>query len=535
MKKSQRALYAQISNTAEYGIIPSSQTESQPQWTTITHKSQNLASQLPQSPKFKQEKLSMSEEYKIKMVHEWTEGDVSSWLRSILTPYFSSQNTLSNAANDVDNNISNYVWCFSQKQVDGMFILLKINCKKDIINKIMIDSNSNINESVIKIIYNSIVKLRKKAKKEIRALHPMKQSNLDEILISKYAQKKKSINISLKTNQNNFICLQITNNRYHRISIMCLMLLIFCIVLMFDFIPNKDFGGIFSMILFLFGNIIIIYTLYKENKNANNKLSVSMAISKNDELIINNDSDNEDFEYEHSDYKRVSNRGIKRTWTQHKDSDKQFYDSNKYKLSIGKIHILAIFCILFGCMTLIVSRWIKMSVNNSNNNQWLYWLYGFGIGIYIGGLGLILLCDLSFLKLFDDHNRRIRCYYFINFIYYLLIIGYYAINGKGLISLGIIVILSLIISFIVIIVTLFPRCVAIFTTSIVRIILPISIFVIHVITIGILLIQYKWKFYPIADKSSISGSVAFIILTTMFTIMISIDSSVFKKVAAYEI
>eukprot|EP01083_Nonionella_stella_P050821 135077_1 len=117
MKKSQRALYAQISNTAEYGIIPSSQTESQPQWTTITHKSQNLASQLPQSPKFKQEKLSMSEQYKIKMVHEWTEGDVSSWLRSILTPYFSSQNTLSNAANDVDNNISNYVWCFSQKQV----------------------------------------------------------------------------------------------------------------------------------------------------------------------------------------------------------------------------------------------------------------------------------------------------------------------------------------------------------------------------------------------------------------------------------
>ena len=557
MKKSQRALYAQKSMTAEYGINKShyhNAKDNEPRWTGKSAlPSQDLSSQIPKSPKNKP-KVSLSKEYKKKLIHEWSEGDVSSWLKVTLSSHF--QSNLTSAAND--DNMTNYIWAFNQKQVDGIFLIKHIDSKQDIIDKICIDQ-PNINDDVIKIIYKAIVKLRKKAKKQINNLHPMKQSNLDPEIRAKFAKTSLSLGAH-KTHKNNnnsqqngnediyssggkcgcLFFLKLTNNRFYRISIMAAMLLIFCVIEAIEFIPHKDYGGMFAMLLFLLGTIMIIIVIFKERRtnkyddkqkyvklsHGGGKQSVDVITQKNDKLTEDhrNDSDNE-VEYD-SDYREIGAYQVKRTWTAIQSADKEFYEQKKYTFSVGCGHVLAIIFILLGGIAWIASRWIVLKANTVDE-----WLYGFGIGVYIGGLCIMLVIDIAFLRLLDDHERRMLCIYSINFIYYFFVIGYYAINGSntGLdVILGIMVILSSIVSIGILIIYSKYRWVIAFSRGGMKVILPFFVALMHIGSIVILIIEYKFKFYPMpSDEASTVGSVAFVILSSLFQMMITIDSRIF--------
>lgn len=556
MKKSQQALYAQKSVTAEYGIQKSQyhSSDNEPRWTT-TSKTQNLGSQLPKSASNRQ-KLSISKEYKKKLVHEWNEGDVAAWLKSILTPHFSSKHDITSAAND--NNMTNYIWAFNQKKVDGIFLITKIDSEQDIINKLELDSSmgGNIDDEIIKSIYKGITKLKKKAKKQINNLHPMKQSNLDPEVRHKFKKKTLSLgahkvgtprdsyinnkDVDEILNESNMCsCLfffKLTNYRYYRISMMAVMLLIFCVIEAIDFIPDQDWGGTISMFLFLFGTVTILYVLYKERKeniydeNHPNYVKLShggqtsnQSVNK-EKLLPNYDrrgSDN-DVEYD-SDYNQ---RIVKRTWSEHRAADKQFYESKKYTFSVNCGHVIAIICILLGGISFIASRWIELNANTIDE-----WLYGFGIGIYIGGLCVMLAVDIAFLRLLDDHRRRILCLYFIHFNYYLFVIGFYAVNGAkddfGLnFVLGLIAIISAILSLIILLIYSNNRCVIRFSRFAGKVILPWFVLSAYIASTIVLIMEYGLKFSPIPE-ASVTGSVSFIILSSLFTFILTIDSRIF--------
>eukprot|EP01083_Nonionella_stella_P082387 227403_1 len=508
----QHPLYAQKSKTAQYGIKPSQQdpehpqTSHKPEWTIAERKSQDLARQIPKSSK--PDANALNEDYTTKLVHEWNVNDAGEWLNATLNQ------------NDIDDTvISKYVLFFKQENINGTYLITKIDSHQYLLD--LCTEHAPINtiqtKDITQIIFNTITKLKKRAKREINRLHPMKQSNLDELLKDQFITKDETVPFIHENNEietpssDASFCsrlMQITENRQDRISLLSLILLMFCLISSIDFIPNNDYGGIFAMVMFVVGTCIIMCLLCREGHADYAPKYIDLK-GRQQKKHGNIDTDN-----------LLRDAGG--------DQEDKVRDMNEYTLSVGGFHILAIICVLFGGMAFVVSRWMKMGAISMDE-----WLYGFGIGFYIGGLCLILVVDLAFIKLLDKHSRRMKCYHLMNFMYYLLVIGYFAVKIK-FVFLGIIAITAAFISLVVMIVFSFPRLLEMFAQSLIKVVLPTWIVLIHIVTMICLLGAYDMKFYPVVDDASVYGSIAFIILSSTVAVILAIDSRISLKTPWYK-
>ena len=171
--------YVQEARKSQWGRIQSkSPRKEEPQWArdSAASKSQNLANQIP--PTSLEPQFSPRSVFKSKLVHEWTVSDVSSWLRTILTPQFSLSEAGSppNDSNHDSDTMTDYIESFSEGQVDGQYLITKIRSEQDLVHTLDMDDSDDHMETIA-LLFSAIQSLKQEAKQQFHALHPMKQSS----------------------------------------------------------------------------------------------------------------------------------------------------------------------------------------------------------------------------------------------------------------------------------------------------------------------------------------------------------------------
>ena len=133
------------------------------------------------------DKLTEEQMDKTLPVHLWKEKHVLTWLKTVLNPYFNDDNSDNNEIKRRESitkiasgykTLSDYQWNFSSNHIDGTLLLLNFKNINDFEN-IGISPNNGYDINILDALLKHINTLKKRAKKEIENVHPVRRSNID--------------------------------------------------------------------------------------------------------------------------------------------------------------------------------------------------------------------------------------------------------------------------------------------------------------------------------------------------------------------